>query len=182
MAVEILCVVSRRIHHFSGPYLTWGALAGLIDNKEYERENMNKIVVVILMTLGSPVFAATAAKVESLFTAMNMDKFQNDAIEAMVKMQVQQNPELGKIQKEFHQFFLKHLSWKAIKAEVTPLYEKAFTDEEISKITAFYQSPTGKKALAEMPALMAKGAEIGQRRVQENLPDFFKSVEGKLKK
>lgn len=47
--------------------------------------------------------------------------------------------------------------------EMIPLYASVYTVDELRQLTAFYQSPLGRKMLASAPALAAKGMEIGQR-------------------
>jgi len=42
------------------------------------------------------------------------------------------------------------------------LYEEEFTEAEIRELIAFYETPTGRKALEKMPVLMQKGAKLGQ--------------------
>lgn len=45
---------------------------------------------------------------------------------------------------------------------LVPLYASTFTHEEVRELLAFYQSPTGKKAVASLPRLMVEGQKIGQ--------------------
>lgn len=40
-----------------------------------------------------------------------------------------------------------------------PLYEEAFTEEELRAIVAFYRSPAGRKTLTVMPAIVQQGFE-----------------------
>lgn len=51
-------------------------------------------------------------------------------------------------------------------AEIVPLYARHFTVEEMKAITEFYRTPTGKKALQEMPQLMMESMRIGQKLMQ----------------
>ena len=44
--------------------------------------------------------------------------------------------------------------------------------KELKELTAFYETPTGKKTIEKMPQLMAQGAQIGAARVQENMAEL----------
>jgi hypothetical protein len=48
-------------------------------------------------------------------------------------------------------------------AETVPLYANAYTVDEIHQLSAFYQSPLGRKMQANMPKLMADSIAIGHR-------------------
>lgn len=50
--------------------------------------------------------------------------------------------------------------------ELKKQYSEAFTNEEIIKITQFYQTSTGKKLLEKTPQLMQTGAQIAMQEAQ----------------
>lgn len=52
------------------------------------------------------------------------------------------------------------------------LYAEAFTETELEEIRAFYATPTGRKTIQLMPELMAKGAQIGSQRIQQNIQEL----------
>lgn len=45
----------------------------------------------------------------------------------------------------------------------TPIYQKYLTLDDLKKVIAFYESPTGKKLGASTPAMMAEGMQMGQQ-------------------
>jgi hypothetical protein len=55
---------------------------------------------------------------------------------------------------------------------MVPLYAAAFSHQEIRDILAFYQTPTGKKAIAAMPALLRDGQKIGADMAKEIIPEL----------
>ena len=69
-------------------------------------------------------------------------------------------------------FFQKHMSWESLEFEFIYIYSQAFTAQELKELTAFYETPTGKKTIEKMPQLMAQGAQIGAARVQENMQEL----------
>ncbi|TAM21749.1 MAG: DUF2059 domain-containing protein [Rhodanobacter sp.] len=71
---------------------------------------------------------------------------------------------------------------KQLTERMIPIYQKHFTAEEVAGLLKFYRSPLGQKVIAEMPATMAEGMQIGrqwgQQRAQAMLGELQK--EGKL--
>ncbi|MBK1830002.1 DUF2059 domain-containing protein [Verrucomicrobiaceae bacterium R5-34] len=59
-----------------------------------------------------------------------------------------------------------------LKAEMVKLYEKEFTQEELSQLVDFYNSDLGKKSLEVMPALMSSGAKLGEKYAQKYAENF----------
>jgi len=109
---------------------------------------------------------------ETLFGLMGMETMISQSIDQMLAMQVQQNPALAQFQPQMKAFLIKYMSWASLKEDMTKLYMAEFTEAELTELTKFYQTPLGKKTIQKMPTLMAKGAEIGQKRVQEHLPEL----------
>ena len=120
--------------------------------------------------------------VETLFALMGMEGVLTQTIDQMLAMQVQQNPTLAPHQAQMKAFLNKYMSWASMKEDMAKLYMAEFSESELNELTKFYQTPVGKKTIQKMPALMAKGAEIGQKRVQEHLPELQATLEAGQKK
>lgn len=120
--------------------------------------------------------------IDQLFSVMDMESVQNKQITNMVAVQCESNPVLQKIRPELTKFYMDNVGWKQLEPDIKKLYKKYFTENELVEILKFYQTPTGKKSLTQMPALFAEGMKLGQAKVSEKMPAFIKSVEGKLKK
>lgn len=61
--------------------------------------------------------------------------------------------------------------WKEVKgelkpeelvAQLVPVYDRHFTQDEIKGLIAFYETPLGKKLVKELPLLTAESLETGQ--------------------
>ena len=113
---------------------------------------------------------------ENLFSLMGMEALVTQGIDQMLAMQVQQNPALAQYQVQMKAFLSKYMSWGSLKEDMAKLYMAEFTESELNELTKFYQTPLGKKTIQKMPTLMAKGAEIGQKRVQEHLPELEAAI------
>ena len=114
---------------------------------------------------------------EQLLALMDMDKLMSESIDQMLEMQVKQNPAIGQFKEEMKKFLSKYMSWAAMKEDMVKIYTAEFTEQELKELLAFYQTPLGKKTVSKMPKLMAKGAELGQQRVQEHLPELQKAIQ-----
>jgi hypothetical protein len=60
--------------------------------------------------------------------------------------------------------------------EMVNLYAEAFSDSEMDELLAFYRSPLGQKALARMPELMRRGAEVGSRIAKQHTPELEEMI------
>ncbi len=60
--------------------------------------------------------------------------------------------------------------------EMVPLYVNNYTVAEIKQLTAFYQTPVGRKMMALAPKLSAEGMAIGQRVVTPRLGKLMQDV------
>lgn len=109
---------------------------------------------------------------EALFKALDYAKSYDETIQRLVDSQIQQMPVLAPYKPEMLAFLNKYMSWDSIKEEVIVMYSETFTAQELRELAAFYQTPLGKKALKKMPELVAKGAAMGQQRVQAHEAEF----------
>ena len=119
---------------------------------------------------------------ESLFGLMEMETLVSQSVDEMLAMQVQQNPALAPFQAQMKAFLNKYMSWASMKDDMTKIYTAEFSESELKELGKFYETPLGKKAVRKMPALMAKGAEIGQKRVQDHLPELQEALAADQKK
>jgi hypothetical protein len=143
------------------------------------RYAMLAFVAALLLGLAPHVRADAAsheAAAKQLIASMNMSDLMDRTIDQTLEMQMQQSPQLRPYRDVMLKFFRKYLSWAAIEPDMIKLYTDTFTEDELKDITRFYQTPTGQKAVKTLPDLMAKGAEIGQRKVQENLAELQQMV------
>lgn len=67
-----------------------------------------------------------------------------------------------------------------MEAEMTVLYSRFFTADELKQMAAYYRSPLGSKSLQVMPQVMAESMAIGQRltapRIQQAMEQFRKDL------
>ena len=142
------------------------------------------LALVTLLTLTCALAVGAQAKpsashlaaVKELFQVMDLPKTTNGAIDVMLKAQIQANPALKQFEGELRSFLAKYLSWKNLEPQMVQMYASAFTEPELRELLAFYRTPVGKKTVKLMPELMQKGAAIGQKAVQDHLPELQETI------
>jgi hypothetical protein len=149
---------------------------------------MMKISLIALIgsvsLLSAPLVFADAAShakaAEDLLVAASMEEVFTRTIDQALDAQIAANPQLAELKPVMKAFFDKHMSWAALKPDMVKLYTESFTEEELKDITKFYQTPSGKKMALTTPDLMAKGAAIGQAKVQAHMPELQQMVEAAM--
>ena len=114
---------------------------------------------------------------ESLLALMGLEKLLSQSVDQMLALQVQQNPALAPYQAQMKTFLNKYMSWASLKDDMAKVYMAEFTEAELNDLIKFYQTPLGKKTVEKMPSLMTKGAEMGQKRMQEHLPELQAAIQ-----
>ncbi len=135
--------------------------------------------LILITTLLTPavVFASDLSEshlqaTEELLDVIEMGEVMDSAIATMLKVQVEANPALSDFEDIMRDFMTRHMSWEVIKGEVMQMYAEVFTESELRALADFYRTDVGQKSVRLMPELMAKGAQLGQRRVQENMAEL----------
>jgi len=69
-------------------------------------------------------------------------------------------------------FMLKYYTWDKLKDSFCKIYAEEFTEDELTQLTAFYNTPLGKKASSKISSLMQKGMVIGQQIIADHRPEL----------
>ena len=77
-------------------------------------------------------------------------------------------------------FLRKYMTWESLKDEYALIYARTFTEPELRELTAFYRSPIGQKVATSLPQLMNEGAELGQRKGMEHMPELQQAILARL--
>ncbi|MFC6998629.1 DUF2059 domain-containing protein [Rufibacter roseus] len=118
---------------------------------------------------------------ENLLLIMGTPKALEDNIQQMLTMQMEQVPALKAAELEVRAFFSKHMNWDAIKGDLIKLYVAEFTEKELKDMTAFFNTPTGKKMASKQSKLAIESMKIGQESLQSHLPELQQIVMDKMK-
>lgn len=117
---------------------------------------------------------------EELSKAMKMKEGWQQTLNNMIEVQTKQIPGMIDLKEVFEEFFDKHMGWDSIKEDFIKMYAEEFTAAELKEITAFYKTPVGEKLALKMPVLTTKGAEIGQKKVKENMLELQIMLSNKM--
>ncbi|GAB2767470.1 hypothetical protein HNQ93_000033 [Hymenobacter luteus] len=129
----------------------------------------------------TPISAGQRKAAEDLLAATDSEKNLTATIDRMLASQLEQNPGMKVVEPEMRAYLTKYMSWQSMKEDMVQLYAREFTEKELKELTKFYQTPTGRKTITKMPQLMAAGMEIGQKRMQEHLPELQQAIAEKMK-
>ena len=64
---------------------------------------------------------------------------------------------------------------------LTGVYAKHFTQEDIRGLTAFYESPLGKKVVEALPAVAQESIALGNQWAVSRMPQIIQDVQTKLR-
>lgn len=130
---------------------------------------MHALFVLCTITFTTSVFAdPTSDAAYRLLDSVNMEEAMQKNMDNMLELQLKQNPALAPYRKVLREFFQQYLSYESVKHDFAVMYMEAFTPEEMLELAAFNESELGRKANKLMPDLMARGAQLGVDRIQEN--------------
>lgn len=65
---------------------------------------------------------------------------------------------------------------ESLKPDLIKIYTETYSVTELRVINAFYATDTGKKTIKTMPELMAKAAQLGATRMQENIGELQEMI------
>jgi len=132
---------------------------------------------------------AQEAPVDEMFRVMSMEKQISGGFEAMMPMidQMAVKFKLNNEGKEelkdiFRSWFNEDIDRSKMMSEMKRLYLQTFTDDEIRKITEFYQTPVGARFLEKSPQLMQLGAQIGMKEAQSKQVKLMERVKPFIEK
>ncbi|EPG73769.1 PF09832 family protein [Leptospira fainei serovar Hurstbridge str. BUT 6] len=85
---------------------------------------------------------------------------------------------MPQIPEEFWEDFRKELKSEDMVELIIPIYDKYFTLEEIKGITAFYNSPVGRKLLEKNPQITQESMQVGEmwgKKIAERVLERLKA-------
>ncbi|WP_319478563.1 DUF2059 domain-containing protein [Marispirochaeta aestuarii] len=145
---------------------------------------MKKSIVILLFSLLSFASLFGQSKEDDIVRLMEMTGSADMGIQVMQNMIVQFKQILPEVPEDYWDQFMARVNPEDMIDLIVPIYDKHFTHEEITDIISFYETPTGKKLIQEMPAIsqesmsagqawgMRIGQEIQQQLVEDGLLDI----------
>jgi hypothetical protein len=96
------------------------------------------------------------------------------------EMDVQVNlkrKEVSDIPQKFWDELLKELEADKFVEMLAPIYERHFTDQELTELIAFYETPLGKKMVSTFPQVVAESQAAGGRYGEEIAQKVIKRMQ-----
>lgn len=118
-----------------------------------------------------------AEPVYQLLDAMGGKEQMSQMQEQMVQMMAGSNPVLAQYEGVLVEWTRTYMTWEQMREPMAAIYKKHFTNEELSELVEFYQSPVGAKSINLMPQLFAEGAQIGMELAQRHQPELLQMLQ-----
>jgi len=87
----------------------------------------------------------------------------------------EQSAKVQEIQEKLLDFVKDRMSWDKVRPKYVKIYDETFSDEEITGILAFYQSPAGRAMLEKLPTLISKSMSVAQSQMTDIMPEISAS-------
>ena len=109
-------------------------------------------------------------------------KMMIDPIVAGMKQSGMPEEAVQEVKQAINEWFVHELKWADLKPKIAGSYMQHFTEPELKELLAFYQTPTGQKALEKLPLVTKEGSEISIEYVkgkQESLKGKLREIAAK---
>ncbi|MEN8774586.1 MAG: DUF2059 domain-containing protein [Akkermansiaceae bacterium] len=143
---------------------------------------MKSILFLAFSLLLLPASAQEAAKLTPIDQLLKIMKFEQTVMDggeagfAMVEQSLAgqdlNKEEMGEVKDAFMDYMGKVASDPQLKEKTKAVYAKAFTDDEISQLIAFYKTPVGQKSLDVLPTLTGEIMAFSQQLAQKHVGAF----------
>ena len=115
-------------------------------------------------------------QVQTLFKLTQMEKKVNESIDSIMQLQLGSNPALARHESEMRAFFERYIGWNAMRNDITQMYLRTFTEDELKAINDFYITPAGQKVINELPGLVQERNQLAMMRLQQNIGELQKII------
>ncbi len=122
------------------------------------------------------------AMAKELVSVMNLKNSYEETIQRLTDGLIQRYPNLQPVKGKILNFYNKYIGWDAIKDDIAKIYAKHFNEQELKDLIKFYQSPTGKKTLKELPAIMMEGRKLGMQKVSAHMDELKGIIQEAMQK
>ena len=136
--------------------------------------NAATALILLLAFQGSAVAdnSSHVQQVETLFKLTQMEKKVDQSIDSILELQMSQSPALSVHEAEMRAFFEKYIGWAALKNDITAMYLRTFSEDELKKINDFYITPAGQKVISVLPELVQQRNQLAMTRLQQNIGEL----------
>ena len=116
-------------------------------------------------------------EVQKLFQLTRMEQKIDESVDTILALQLRQNPSLVSHEAIVREFLEQNIGWESIRAGLEDMYMRAFSEQELREMNAFYITPTGQKVIERLPMLVQERNAVSLQRLQRNIGDLQQRVE-----
>lgn len=106
-----------------------------------------------------------------------MDEVMVGMAPTMTEAMVKGNPLLEPYSGVLRDWATKTMTWENFEERFVQAYIEAFSEDELQEMIAFYETPTGQKAIRLQPELMQKGFQYGNEVAMEHQDELTRMLE-----
>jgi hypothetical protein len=140
------------------------------------------IRTLILVALSLSILTASAQDttktrhIRTLMNTMGTGKLGIQVIGSMIEQYKKLFPD---VDPQFWDDFMKEIKPDDLVNLVIPIYDKYFTDEDIQQLTAFYETPVGRKMVEKLPLITQESMTVGSQWGQELAQKIMERLKAK---
>jgi uncharacterized protein len=145
------------------------------------------VTMVVCLFLAQAVFSQTEPTAQKVKELIRLTGMADLGLQVKTNMIREYRTMLPHVDSTFWNDFLEEVKVDEMVELVVPVYQKRFTSQDVDGLIKFYQSPIGKKMVAQLPEIMQECYQAGQqygeqlgKRVAERLRS--KGIEPEKKK
>ena len=120
-------------------------------------------LLACLMLAGAGTAAAAQASPEQIRQLMDVFGMSRMFQQMNTQMAGMMGQQLPCVPAAYWAGFVDDKGMQELTERMIPVYQRHFSADEVDGLLAFYRSPLGRKVVAEMPATMAEGMQVGQQ-------------------
>jgi hypothetical protein len=117
---------------------------------------------------------------ERLLEAANVKELLSEQSEQMLQAQLKTNPQLGPYADILRDFTQKYAGYDALKPDLVNAYTTSFSEPELDRLTAFYQTELGKMVMQRLPKVMASIQVSAVARTQAAMPELMAAIQKRM--
>lgn len=141
-----------------------------------------KPFLFILLASSTISFAEPEVKTSAADEFLKVTRYEELTVEAAIatfderakQMEKQGVPSeaIPEIRLEARKMYTSIFTGPEIRRKMVELYNKTYTEEELTQLVAFYRTPVGQKSLTAMRTLALEARQLAAPAIQALMPDF----------
>lgn len=149
-------------------------------------------LAAVLAFVAHPLLASEEshkAAVEKLFSTMKMkEQYETSLLtgfnagasmsdQKLIDLPLEQQNKVNAAMEKIRVRVLELMGWDSVKDDMTKVYMKNFTEEEVVAITEMLGTPTGQMLLSKQIKLLPASMAIGQKKAQAMMPEILQIMQ-----